>query len=418
MKKIKITLKLKKVEQANYVIYVVCNFKRQTYAKTTQLQFPQQCWVNDRITNKGDFRQAKEYNTRLLECKNKLEELINNYLMNSSQIDRDKLDQDWKDFLSNGTKVDLLTFNLRKLLDSKRLSVGNGRALPSYELVYKNVADFDALRNQPTHISDLNAGWMDAFSGYLVGNNYSNNTINKKLSTLKTMLRLLKRNDKDIKDNCLDYRFSQKSYNSPKPIITQEEFERLLNLKVDWSLRPTLVLFLIGCLTGLRYSDLIRLTKDYIKGKEYDGEVFTFLEIITKKTQTLVIQDITNSEILMNLLEEKFRRNIKVSCKTANIHIKEICKIAKIDSLFESYRNEGTGKVHFKKPKYELISTHTARRSYINNLIIKGVDSELIMDLTGITSNTTFKTYQHLSKSDIRKRLINSPIKHTPYKVA
>ena len=199
------------------------------------------------------------------------------------------------------------------------------------------------------------------------------------------------------------------------PIITSEDFEKLRNLKVDYSLKPAWVLFLIQCLTGLRYSDAQRLSQSNIVKETIDGKEYVFLDCINKKTLKKIRQDITKDDFLIDLLKQKINYRGSFSENKMNKCIKKICKMAKLDTPFESVKKEGGEKIFTSAPKWQLITSHTGRRSYITNMHNLGVDYMDIKDLTGISSDSTLATYLYVTDFDKTKRLINSSIPNNPY---
>lgn len=61
------------------------------------------------------------------------------------------------------------------------------------------------------------------------------------------------------------------------------------------------------------------------------------------------------------------------------------------------------------KPKYELISSHTARRTFITRLIQRGVSPSEIMQITGHSSRDVFDKYIRIANveavSNVKKKL-------------
>ena len=62
--------------------------------------------------------------------------------------------------------------------------------------------------------------------------------------------------------------------------------------------------------------------------------------------------------------------------------------------------------ISFKKYKYELITSHTARRSFATNLYLKGFASKIIMAATGHKKETTFLKYLKITNQESAKILI------------
>src|SRR5690606_20228421 len=82
-----------------------------------------------------------------------------------------------------------------------------------------------------------------------------------------------------------------------------------------------------------------------------------------------------------------------------NQYIKEVCKIAGIDTptLITSWK--GGKRIDEIKLKYELISSHTARRTFITRLLRKGLLPEQIMKITGHRNRRSFDEYVKITQS-------------------
>ena len=57
------------------------------------------------------------------------------------------------------------------------------------------------------------------------------------------------------------------------------------------------------------------------------------------------------------------------------------------------------------RPKYALVSTHTARRSFATNLVLAGTSPYLIMKITGHKSLPSFEKYIRLDELDASNQL-------------
>jgi len=91
-----------------------------------------------------------------------------------------------------------------------------------------------------------------------------------------------------------------------------------------------------------------------------------------------------------------------ISNQKMNKYIKELCEIAKINDPIKivKYKGNKTEETTFKK--YELIGTHTARRTFVSLSLQKGMRPEVVMAITG---HTTYKMMQkYLKVADSTKR--------------
>lgn len=184
--------------------------------------------------------------------------------------------------------------------------------------------------------------------------------------------------------------------------LTMTEIEALNNLTLSANLAQIRDLFVIGCLTGLRYSDYSRLTEDnFISGN---------IEITTRKTNTRVVVPI--HPIVDGIIQRNggYRfLDYKKNQQNFNMRIKGICKKAGITDKIYSESNEGKKKVKRVIRKYELISSHTARRSFATNMYIAGVSAVRIMLITGHKTEEAFFTYIRINKEENASELKNHP---------
>ncbi|MCP9611715.1 site-specific integrase [Coprobacter tertius] len=157
--------------------------------------------------------------------------------------------------------------------------------------------------------------------------------------------------------------------------------------------------FLIGAYTGLRVSDYGRLNELNIDDN--------FIRIRAKKTGKESIIPI--HPYIRNILNNGFDPNIRVSDQKINEHIKEIARIAGItDKVLINKHIQGKY-VQFEFEKCDLISTHTARRSFATNAYKAGVPVIAIMKITGHSKQSTFLKYIKVDEKENAEILSNHP---------
>ncbi|SQA93976.1 Site-specific recombinase XerD [Capnocytophaga ochracea] len=166
---------------------------------------------------------------------------------------------------------------------------------------------------------------------------------------------------------------------------------------------------LLGCLLGQRGGDLLDLTESnfvqHIDGGEY-------VELKQQKTGK-----IARIPIVGALQEIKTIRNnglpYKISVQKLDKYIKQVCKLAGITELVEhskvcmvdaegniieqddkgNYTSKGVKRtVKGVFEKWQLIGSHTCRRSFATNLYGK-LETVFIMQMTGHTKESTFLAY-------------------------
>lgn len=220
------------------------------------------------------------------------------------------------------------------------------------------------------------------------------NTISKHIRTLKTIMREALDNDYHT-----NIKFSSRRFSAPNELTTtmylnESELNELynLNLTLTPGLERVRDLFLIGCFTGLRFSDLKHVTQKNIV-KDHQNPNDLYLQIKQTKTKGIVM--IPLHERVNEILEKyNFELPKPISIQKSNSHLKEICK--KLPSLqkIESVEYTKGGKqVTQNIEKYKLISSHTARRSFATNSYLKGHKTGDIMAVTGHKTESSFNRY-------------------------
>ncbi|MEY4903070.1 MAG: hypothetical protein RLZZ292_885 [Bacteroidota bacterium] len=159
-------------------------------------------------------------------------------------------------------------------------------------------------------------------------------------------------------------------------------------------------LFLMGCYTGLRYGDFSTLTKEHFTtaiGK--NGEKIDVIKKLTLKTiHPVTIPVFPETKVLINKYDEHPPE--KITNQKLNEYIKEIGQIVGLDSNVMIPVNKGGVNTETNFKKYELIRTHTARRSFATNLHLQGFPSLEIMRITGHTTETQFKKYIRVTNEE------------------
>ncbi len=257
----------------------------------------------------------------------------------------------------------------------------------TYKQVYNMINAYSIKKKKKFTFDDITLDFYFDFHTYLINENLATNTIGKRIAILKTMLR--EATERGLNSN---YAFQSKRFK-----VTREKTENIyltetelmefdkLDLSENKRLDNVRDLFLIGCYTGLRFSDLKRLTKNNIIGEN--------IEIETQKTREVVAIPLHNIvKIILNKHNGALPR--AVSNQKMNKYIKEIGQMIESLNINTSKTiTKGNIEVTKNKKKYLQITTHTARRSFASNLFVAGVPSQVIMKATGHKTEKSFMQY-------------------------
>jgi len=190
-----------------------------------------------------------------------------------------------------------------------------------------------------------------------------------------------------------------------KTIITMDgEKEENINPEQAKALDRIRDVFCFCCFTSLRYSDVANLKRSNIKKNH--------IEITTIKTgDTLNIElNDYSSAILAKYKTSTFPNDLAlpvISNQRMNEHLKEmgeICGINKPETITYYKGNKRYDEVY---PKYSLIGTHTARRTFISNALMMGIPPQIVMKWTGHSDYKAMKPYIDIAdqaKADAMKK--------------
>jgi len=170
-------------------------------------------------------------------------------------------------------------------------------------------------------------------------------------------------------------------------------------------------LFIVGTWTGLRFGDLSRVRPEHIEGVR--------IKVPTAKTGKEVrIPLHPHVREILTKYEGGFPSGI--SNQKQNKYIKEVAAL--VPALQEKVmtgRTQGGKHVEAPSAKWELVTTHTARRSFATNLYQQGIPARTIMTVTGHRTERAFMGYIRLSPDEHMDLIAHSPLfQLAPMKVA
>ena len=142
--------------------------------------------------------------------------------------------------------------------------------------------------------------------------------------------------------------------------------------------------------TSLRYSDVANLKR---------SDVFdSYISITTIKTAdslTIELNDYSKA-ILKKYEKEIFPNNSAlpvISNQRMNEYLKELGELCGLDEPVTITYYKGNQRYDEVYPKYVLIGTHTARRTFISNALMLGIPPQTVMKWTGHSDYKAMKPY-------------------------
>lgn len=220
-----------------------------------------------------------------------------------------------------------------------------------------------------------------------------NSTIEKKLGYLRWFLNWA--TDRGYNTN-LDYKkFRPTLKMTQRKVIylTKDEIARVRDLELSESqayLDPIRDIFLFCCFSGLRHSDVNNLRRSDVKGDH--------IEVTTVKTADSISIELNKvtRDILEKYKDTPFKDGKALPNYTnqaMNRDIKELCKLAGINEEIRVTSYKGNVRTDKIQPKWELVETHTGRRTFIVNALSMGITPNVVMKWTGHSDYKAMKPY-------------------------
>jgi integrase len=257
------------------------------------------------------------------------------------------------------------------------------------------------------YFDDINRKFYNEFIDFLTNEKkYTKNYIGTVIQKLKTVMGYAYDEDKHTN---LEYKknyFSKVSEIVNHPYLNEEELLKIEKLVLkDEELDRARDIFLIGCNTASRIGDLL----NFIKNPTYEyREGIKLIKMLQIKPNKYVFIPINS--VVKRILEKR-QGNLPsyLHQNKINEHLKIICRRAKIDEIYKYCRTEGGIKVEYSEPKYKLISTHTARRSFCTNAYNSGMPPYDIMSISGHSKEGTLYCYIKVEKQETAIRVAKHP---------
>lgn len=236
---------------------------------------------------------------------------------------------------------------------------------------------------------DINSDWYNKFCQWCDQRGFKDNYKGKHIKTLKTFLNVALETGITTNRNHLKRTFSVFKEETENIYLSITELQQFweLDLSSDPTKELARDLFLIGCFTGLRVSDYGNLKPSSIR----DLEGVKMFVLKTQKTKQSVA--IPLHPIVEAILNKHNGIPPRMYDQKINLNIKEVAKLVDLTSDVDISATIGGKEVLIKRKRYELVTTHTARRSFCTNAYLSGMDSHDIMAISGHSTEKNFLKY-------------------------
>lgn len=425
---------LKDSSKNKSAINAIIRFKGQRYKLATGISVETAFWDSDqkRAKAKKDYPDAEVINIRLSRFDRKMDEFIEKCTLEKVVPTLQELKSALTENENNSKKISIpekktepqLFLEFFKSYYDENYT---GQTFNKYQTTYNWLVRYEKKFRKKLSFDDINLDFYTHFKKWVLTStykpkkdaepvNYSLNYFGSLIKCIKKVMnitgphsRLKLHNNVEFKheDFKVEHETADTIYLSFDELIKIHEFKPDIrnigpitnDLRVENRLRKIDALnnaknkFLIGAFTALRVSDFNRLgevniKENFIRIKPKKG---------SRKNEDVVIPI---HPIIREVLDNGFDIRTKISDQNINQHIKEVCQLIGLDEMISITRTEGNSIVERTFKKYELVTSHTARRSGATNMYLAGIPSISIMKITGHKTEKSFLKYIKINQEE------------------
>jgi integrase len=390
-------LRKKDIPNKETLILLYFSYNNKRAIVSTELTIQPRYWNNKEQkarSTRGQIQKSDFINEQLQEHKNAIESAYKDFKKKGIEPAIDELKEQYR--------IQLLPPELiEKEVDfweeyEKFIESSKGRVvkdvIKDYHALKKHLLGFQKRYKRKISFENFNYSFYEKFIKYLTYDavkpngepGLSTNTVGKQIKNLKVFLNhcfkleIVERTDLSS--------FKTLTEESDAIYLTEKEVEKIYHTDLSGypELEESRDLLVLGCQVGLRSSDLFRLKPEMLRNN--------MIHIRMKKSGKNVViplQPIA-SEIVQQYGGDFPNKNNK---NTFNADVKKIGKLASIDENIVFTHKRGNVKEDRTYKKYELISSHTCRRSFCTNQYLKGVPTVLLMKISGHKTEKAFLRY-------------------------
>ena len=247
--------------------------------------------------------------------------------------------------------------------------------------------------------------FWDMFESFLIDNGLAPNTIASICGQLRIVIRWAARFNAQIAIDLDDRRFESKNI-KPAIALSEDDISHIYWFDIDSlnfrpqkkrTLKKVRDHFILSCFLGQSYSDSIRVEKDNFKR---DGsETFTITQQKTGNTAVLDFNKIFKEypKFVHDILEKyNYKSPWAGHLSNYNRYLHELARLIGFNETIRVENKQRDVIIEKDYKKWELISSHTARRTFITNAVKRGVHTEYIKKASGHHSDRSFGKYVKL----------------------
>lgn len=302
-------------------------------------------------------------------------------------------------FADNSSKTSF--FDIYDLFIKTRSEVVKPSSLWTFHKIRSELKEIEKIHSLCLSFNSINASFGDIYIEYLLNvEQNTNNTIFTKVKKLKRFMNWAK--ERGYHNNIEYKNIKRKEEEVDIIYLTNDELNRVyeLDLSNNKVLEQVRDIFCFSCFTGQRFADIISLDFKDIRGNSW------FLR--TNKTRDTIEIPLSSRALKIVDKYQQFNGFYKFNNQIYNNHLREIGKLTKIEEPIKRTRYRGKEVIEETKPKYEFMSSHLGRRTFVTLSLEKGIRPEIVMRVTGHKDYKTLQRYIKITSKVTKEEMLRA----------
>lgn len=400
----------RKVSSSSSMVMLRYIHNKQSVLFYTHKNIDDDCWDFNNQCSKKSYSSHISFNTYLRTFKQRIEDIINHCFINSQNPSTTLVKQMYIQQQNSVVNNNISFFDYcYQFIEQSKLHKCHS-TIKTYKTIVNKLLQYQKYSNVSLHWDSFNLSfYYDFLHFYTSVQSHHTNGFGRVIKILKIILN--DAFDKNIHQNT-DYKhknFKVLTEEVNNIYLTEDELQSIISLDLSFNttLQNVRDCFIIGCYTGLRFSDISNINKEHVFNNT--------IKIKTQKTDQWVtiplLEPVRNIMTTYRLSPNGFPK--VCNSLTMNKYLKQIGEMAGLTDVIIKVRSKGKTRVEQRLPKFQLITTHTARRSFATNLFKKGVPSRVIMLITGHKTEKSFNSYIKINSDENAELLLSYLSNHS-----
>lgn len=293
--------------------------------------------------------------------------------------------------------------------------VRNDLTKKKYATLKTRLLEFQTATTWNLTFESIGSEFVSKYKGFLIDNKkYGNNTVEKYVMDLKAFLKWAY--EEEYHKNTSYEKL--KASRDQVEVISLEfaEFEQIIKCMPESDrLQKTKDVFLFQCLTAQRYADVESIDWSDI---DLDNSVWRLFQKKGRKTTPTEIPLHPIAKAILKKYQGQEKPLPVLSNQKYNDNIKELCEKAGITKIYKNVSYSGDTIREEVGPKYQFISSHSGRKTFINIAPLMGIPMEVTMSITGHKSLKVVQDHYRKVSFEEKKAAMEKLVLNVSYKAS